>query len=184
MEYPWSDERAGVDHPAMDSPRFDVTERQRGDVWFLASPFGAVQREVDIPRGVYLYIGMLNAESSNLEDPPFYGGTWEERAAGARGVANHIRDLFVEIDGVELDDPQSFRIATDDVKFFAPSPWLYGEAGGEGVSSGDGYFLMLRPLPPGPHTINYRGAFEFTAELDGFNAYYVIEMTYRLNVYE
>src|SRR5580765_1127192 len=31
-------------HPFIDDPSFDVTEGQSGDVWFLAAPFGTVER--------------------------------------------------------------------------------------------------------------------------------------------
>src|SRR6478609_3831476 len=36
-------------HPGTDSPDFDVTAGQSGHVWFLAGPFGTVERSVTIP---------------------------------------------------------------------------------------------------------------------------------------
>jgi hypothetical protein len=186
MELPITDELTGAEHPVMDSPRFDPRQRQRSDIWFLASPFGTVEREVAVPNNVYLYIGMLNAESSDLEaeDSGFYGETPEERGAISANIAEHIVDFFVAVDGVEVENWESHRISSPDVEFTAPTPWIYGDYGGEGLSSGDGYFLMLTPLPPGIHTVYYRGAFQFTVQIDGFDGYYVIEMTYRLIVPE
>ena len=186
MEYPLADELAGVDHPMFHSPRFDVNYRQglRGNVWFFASPFEPLVREVDIPRGVYLFFGMVNVECSTLEEGLFYGETPEERAFGAKMLADHIVDLAVEIDGVPLEDPYSHRITTSDVEFVAPTPWIFGVHGGEGRSSADGYYLMLNPLAPGLHTVSYRGAFVFTEAVDGFNEYAPIETTYMLNVSE
>jgi serine/threonine protein kinase len=184
MEYPWTDELEGVDHPTFESPRFNVNHRQRGDVWFFASPFGHVVREVNIPSGVYLFFGMINVECSTLEEGLFYGETSEHRAAAAEDLANHIVDVSVQINGVELENPQSFRVANPDVEFVAPTPWVFGQHGGEGVSSGDGYYLMLHPLRPGLHTVSYRGAFLFTVEIDGFDDYAAIETTYILNVLE
>jgi serine/threonine protein kinase len=186
MEYPWSDELSGVDHPTFDSPLFDVTHRQglRGNVWFFASPFGPVVREVNIPNGVYLFFGMINVECSNLEEGLFFGETPRERAEGAKLIADHIVDLVVKINGVALEDPYSHRIASPDVKFVAPTPWVFGVHGGDGLSSGDGYYLMLNPPGPGLHTVSYRGAFRFTKAVNGFDGYEVIETTYRLNVSE
>jgi hypothetical protein len=186
MEYPWNDELAGVDHPTFDSPRFKVSYRQglRGNVWFFASPFGRVVREVEIPRGVYLFFGMVNVECSSLEEGLFYGETPQDRADRAKILADHIVDLVVEINGVALEDPYSHRIASPDVEFVAPTPWIFGVHGGEGVSSAEGYYLMLNPLTPGLHTISYHGAFRFTEALDGFDDYALIETTYRLNVSE
>lgn len=39
--------------------------------------------------------------------------------------------------------------------------------GGSGTGVGDGYFFMLKPLPPGPHTIHYGGRFHIPANAGG-----------------
>ena len=62
-------------HPGIDSPDFDVTEGQSGNVWFLTGPFGTVERNVTIPAGKALFIALINVDSSTLEEPPFYGAT-------------------------------------------------------------------------------------------------------------
>src|SRR5215470_2841206 len=43
-------------HPGTDSPEFDVTEGQSGNVWFLTGPFETVERNVTIPAGKALFI--------------------------------------------------------------------------------------------------------------------------------
>ena len=43
----------------------DVTAGQSGKVWFLASPFGTVERTYSIPAGTSLFVSLLNAEASD-----------------------------------------------------------------------------------------------------------------------
>src|SRR5690242_12084267 len=62
-------------HPGADTPDFDVTEGQSGPVWFLTGPFGTVERNITIAAGTSLLVGLINVESSTLEEPPFYGAT-------------------------------------------------------------------------------------------------------------
>src|SRR5262245_18921629 len=38
-------------HPGNDSPDFDVTDGQSGQVWFLTGPFGTIERSISIPAG-------------------------------------------------------------------------------------------------------------------------------------
>lgn len=150
---------SGVTHPGIDAPTFDVNEGQHGSVWFLAATFGA-DRTCTIPAGKSLFIATLNAECSNLEDPPFFGGTSVQRHNCASDFADLIDplSLFFTINGdpVDLAD---FRAASPDIKFNAPTPWIYGATGGRGRSSGDGYYILLEPLPPGHYDISFGGVF-------------------------
>jgi serine/threonine protein kinase len=188
MELPLTDE-SGIGHPFRADALFDVNQNvvRNQNVWFLGSPFGSHVRECVIPQEVYLFIGMVNAECSDLENAPFIGATQEQRAAGANELAELIVDLYVEVNGKAVDDPYSFRVASPDIKFNAPTPWIFTERGGRGKSSADGYYLMLYPLPPGEHIIYWRGAFDLTplfdvSDLLDIDPYYFIETTYRITV--
>ena len=150
---------SGVTHPGVDAPTFDVTEGQHGNVWFLAATFGA-DRTCTIPAGKALFIATLNVECSNLEPAPFYGATAEDRRDAATAFADLIdpSTLFFTINGAAVD-LADFRAASADIKFNAPTPWIYGATGGKGRSSGDGYYILLEPLPPGDYDISYGGVF-------------------------
>src|SRR6266568_7278799 len=63
----WAMELPVTGHPFNDDPSFDVKNGQSGDVWFLAAPFGTVSRSVTIPSSKALFIGLLDAEASDLE---------------------------------------------------------------------------------------------------------------------
>jgi len=144
-----------VPHPFTDDPAFDVTEGQTGQVWFLGAPFGTVQRTCNIPEGKSLFIGLLNAEDSGLEDP---GSTAAEQLASAQAQADLIQNVAFNLDGVAITNIGSYRVQSPQFTFTAPTPWLFGATGGSSTSVSDGYFVMLEPLAPGTHTLHYSGA--------------------------
>jgi hypothetical protein len=166
-------------HPGNDSPDFDVTEGQSGQVWFLTGPFGTIQRNVTIPAGISLYVALVNVESSTLEEPPFYGATAADQLAIANGFASFITDLSFNVDGKTVDNIGDFRVTSPQFSFTAPSPWIFGETGGAGFSTGVGYFVMLAPLSVGAHTIHYTGAFKFSEAPEDYIA---VDMTYNVTV--
>ena len=178
----WAMELPVTGNPFNDDPSFDVTNGQTGDVWFLAAPFGTVSRSITIPDGKALFIGLLNAEASDLEG---LGTTEAERRATAEWFADHIvtTSLSCTIDGVAVANLSAYRASSPEFSFTAPTPWLFGATGGAGVSVADGYYLMIAPFSIGAHTIHYSGAFHFAiAEGDPFDADFGLDMTYNLTV--
>ncbi len=191
--------RDGVSHPGLECANFDVTEGQTGDVWFLAAPFGDCTRAATIPSGKSLFIALLDSEWSSLETAGTPVCTNVQDAscqlANATYFADHIVDLFFEIDGSRLARPSSFRFVNPQINFFAPCPdWIFksvpnarpsqppAQACGPATSTGDGYFVFVNPLSAGQHKIHYGGAFKFTQKNDGFDAYFPIDITYSLTV--
>ena len=169
-----------VPHPFNDDPAFDVTEGQSGPVWFLSAPLDTAVRTCNIPEGKTLFVGLLNAEDSGLEDP---GSTAADQLASAQFQADHIHSVTFSLDGVALDNIDTYRVQSPQFTFTAPTPWLFGPAGGTSTSVSDGYFVMLDPLAPGTHTLHYAGNFHFaTNEGDPFDYDAALDMTYHLTV--
>ena len=180
----WSMELPLDGHPAIDDPGFDVSTGQTGDVWFLACSFGAIERTCTIPSNKAHFITLLNVECSSLEGPDmgFHGDTAKEQRECAKDWADHIINVFCEVDGVVLKKINSYRVTSPQFSFTAPTPWLFGDIGGTGTSVGDGYYVFVAPLPPGQHTIHYGGEFHFTLAEDGFDADLPVNRTYVLTV--
>src|SRR5713101_5169115 len=125
----WAMELPVTGHPFNDDPSFNVTNGQSGDVWFLAAPFGTVSRNVTIPASKALFIGLLDAEASDLEG---LGTTEAERRATAEFFADHIvtTSLTCTIDGVAVANLSSYRSSSPEFSFTAPTPWIFGATGG------------------------------------------------------
>lgn len=140
-----------------------ISDDQTGNVWFWAAPTATVkcdQRSTIIPANTAIFLTTLDAEASSLEAPPFGATKYEDQLRIARQFADYIQDLFVIIDGQQVPSVTAYRFATAQFIFTAPTPWIFGDTGGMGTSVGDGYFYMLH-LPPGPHTIEYGGTFNY-----------------------
>lgn len=177
----WAMELPAVaNHPFNDDAGFDVTMGQTGNVWFLGTAFGTVTRTCTIPSGKSLFVGLLNAEASDLEG---LGNTYAERLSTANWLADHIvpASLSCTVDGIAVN-LHSYRFASPEFTFTAPTPWIYGATGGNGTSVGDGYYVMVKPLLTGTHILHYTGAFHFTLANDGFDFDASVDMTYNITV--
>lgn len=122
--------------------------------------------ECEVPTGMMLFVEVLGAECSTLEEAPFYGGNEEELRACAQAFVP--QDLEVTIDGVEVKDLNQFFITSPMYEITEPENNILAvPAGTTGQSLGSGVYLMLSQLSAGKHTIYLRGtypSFEYTAE--------------------
>ncbi|MDB6031052.1 MAG: hypothetical protein JWM16_1390 [Verrucomicrobiales bacterium] len=177
----WALSQPVAGHPFVDDPSFNVATGQSGSVWFLATPFGTVERQIRVPAGKSLLIGMLNTEASDLES---LGATEAERRNTANFLANHIVNSSCTINGVAISNLNSYRVTSPEFNFEAPSPWIFGATGGAGVTVSDGYFVMLTPISAGSLTIHITGAFHFSVqEGDPFDFDAAADVTYHVTAH-
>ena len=96
--------------------------------------------------------------------------TLEEARAGSNSLIDPTASLSCEIDGVPVPDLFAYRAQTfpggfvfeiPEGSIFTQVPACAGgvpcEPGPRPFSVSDGYWLGLRPLPPGEHTIHFTG---------------------------
>jgi hypothetical protein len=149
-------------HLFLDTPEFDFSSGQSGSVWFVGAPDGPLTRTVDLPSGKALFLTLRDVEVSSLEAPPFYGATEDEQRTLATWFADHIVEVYCEINGVPVPNLWDYRAGSPQFEFTAPTPWVWGDVGGKGTAVSDGYFLMVE-LPKGHHTIHFGGTYHFEA---------------------
>jgi hypothetical protein len=176
----WLMELPVAGNPSSDTVSFEVSSGQSGNVWFLAAPFSTlpVKRTCTIPAGKALFVGLLNAEASSLEG----FATADLQLKNATSNADHIINLSATIDGISIGNLGTYRVASPQFTFTAPTPWLFGATGGICTSVGDGYYLMFQPFSTGAHTLHYSGEFLFTVANGGFDYHAYLDMTYNLTV--
>lgn len=152
-----------------------------GPVFFLVGSFvGPVTRQCTVP-AVPLFIPIINAECSNVEDPPFFGSNAHQRRVCAAKLIDgvDVGGLEVTVDGKSLQSLGYFRAQSPDFQFTLPD--MDNILGLENVTSGnavsDGYYVMLRPLAPGNHVIQVKGAC-VSGDCAGFSQ----DVTYQLSV--
>lgn len=155
-----------------------ISAGQSGTVWYWATPssyFHALdvpntpltcdQSANVIPADTSILLATLDTFSSTLLPPGVYTPT---TAAGEQAIANRfadrIQDLFVTIDNVPVTDVTAYRVATDQFTFTAALRWVFGipeDIYGTDTAVADGYYLILKPLSAGSHTIHYGGRFHY-----------------------
>jgi hypothetical protein len=152
--------------PADRNPLADATgefagEGQSGPVWFFAGTFGnSVERSYSVPAGKAIFVPVFNwiFGSGVFDcDPTVPGVPCDVDTLRAAAAANtEAADvLVVIIDDVPVQDVRGYRASSPE-----PFSITYPENSVTGVPAGtyspqvaDGYWLMLRPLKKGSHTI-------------------------------
>lgn len=141
---------------AEDSPVADRTGAlcragQQGPVWFLAGGYGnsRVVRECTVPAGKHLFFPLANYVAMPTE-----GGapTCELMMRDARQITDGASQLVLRIDGQPQPGLEAHRVDSRGC-FDAGARRSPPEAAFP--SAGNGYYVMLKPLPPGKHVIEF-----------------------------
>ena len=159
--------------PRDNSPVSDATgalcaAKQDGDVWFLATSDGTapVVRACSVPAGKSVFVPIaVTMERSGNKEPDCASMA----RIAADTLSHHVSRLSMAIDGQAVDNLASYRVATADC--FALGLRQVPRVAARGTVA-DGYYVMLKTLAPGPHTIVVSSRFDSTA----------LSTTYRLDV--
>jgi hypothetical protein len=150
----WAGSFARAESPIADRTGELCASKQAGPVWFLAGTYGTRRtlRTCRVPRGKYLFFPLVNFVVMPTREESI---TCDKAKADAAQATDRASLLVLEIDGVRHSDLERHRQATR--KCFD-----MGALAQTGVrifpSAANGYYVMLKPLPPGQHVINFGGA--------------------------
>jgi hypothetical protein len=127
---------------------------QSGPVWFLAGTYGThrTTRACRAPRGKHLFFPLINYIVMPRPGVPI---TCLRVKSDASAMTNDVSALVLDIDGVRVPDLVSYRQAT--TQCFDMGARTEGRVR-VFPSAANGYYVMLRPLSPGRHEINFGGA--------------------------
>lgn len=140
----------------------DVNQPKK-DVWFLAGIFATEDstvephRETTIPYDRSILLPVINCEANPIEYPHLK--TEEDLIKHVTQDTNTIvrKDVFVNGKRVPSQrvpsDPPIFTLLIHDDNGL-------GVKGGTTKAAADGYYVFLKPLPNGEHSISFRGACE------------------------
>jgi hypothetical protein len=144
--------------PSSDTTGAQCGAKQGGEVWFLASSDGtqAIVRDCAVPAGKTLFVPLISTtERSNSGEPNC--GAMARQAAGALA---HVSRLSMMIDGHPVGGLENHRQPTGEC--FALDARQASRSATKAAVA-DGYYVMLQPLPPGPHTIAVEAGIDGTA---------------------
>ena len=147
--------------PADKNPITDQTGKHCGEgqgslpIFFLAfSNSGGAQRTCTVPAGKAILVPINVALVSKAEFPAAKNDDDLHRLAEEDESSNPF--VFLSVDGKQFQDLEKFRVPSGpfDVNISADHP--FGFAGPTRAVS-DGYWVILEPLEPGAHTIEFGG---------------------------
>ncbi len=146
-------------NPVRDNTGIRCAVGQRGDVWFLAGGFGSakIHRNCTVPADKYLFFPVVNMsywpESEN-------NGMTCDTVKHAAALNNDTAiDLFAELDGEGIDNVKNYRVASRECfNIFKRRPASLGGFNAH-PSASDGYWLLLKPLSKGTHTLKFGGRY-------------------------
>jgi hypothetical protein len=190
-------------HPLFQDGPVDCSVGQSGNVWFIGGTFttntvegvrtGTANRSCTVPPGTALFFPIINSECSSVPpNPPFPGdNNGDDSTAGLRACSTGIvnltnlspNGLWASVDGNRINDVAQYRAPSPEFTFGPLPPdnifesFGIGEVGASYRSVSDGYYLLLRPLSAGPHTIQFHGEFDFPDQ-----SKFIEDITYHIYV--
>jgi hypothetical protein len=161
-------------NPLTDVDGGDCDIDQKGPVWYLAGTTGgSADRECTIPEGKDILFPIINVFCSEIVDedtikdllniPPEEDIPPSQLKRGLIACAEFFMDqvdiLEVTIDGEEISGLEDFRVQSPLFKIVYPEDNVFGvETTTEPQKSiSDGFWILLRGLEPGEHTIEFTG---------------------------
>ncbi|MGF6968720.1 hypothetical protein OKW43_005748 [Paraburkholderia sp. WC7.3g] len=187
--------KATPNNPLLDLTGQDcaVDQSTSSRVFFLVGTFGpgsATRNNCSVPAGKFLFFPLLNFIDIHVPEGLPGGDTndtvpklWKD----LQSFIGPVTELHASVDGVPVSNlvPAMFRacaglippctapgfsVTLPENNLFGVSAMVYSPA------VADGYYLMLAPLPPGPHTIKFGGAGTFNGTP------FSVDITYNLIV--
>lgn len=191
--------RNPITHPLIYPTTGNCGAGQSGPVWFLGgvfftadTPAQPVSRNCTVPGNTALFFPIVNSSCSELEvtsAPNNYNNCGTDKSE--TGLRSYIKpwmdtatDLRAEIDGVAVWDVSRYRVLSGPGCFSYTLPVdnilrFFGEIVPANTPSGcavaDGYYLLLRPLSAGAHTLHFHSV------LPAFGNY-TLDVRYALTV--
>jgi hypothetical protein len=154
----WALSAPEATHPIRDTNGVHCGVGQGGNVWFLAGGFGSskVRRVCTVPAGKTLFFPLVNMVYWPRNLPNY---TCDRAKASAALNNDTAMDLFAEIDGQAVPALKSHRVTTDKCfNAFGRIPADQRPYDAYPAAS-DGYWLMVKPLPPGVHRLKFGGRY-------------------------
>jgi hypothetical protein len=149
--------------PANSNPIFSnpCNVKQTDQFFYLAGTFGgSADRNCTVPKGKPIFFPVINILASLDPTPDF--NTLEKLKIAADGYIDGATDVKVSVDGVSVKNINSLRAQSPPFK-------VQDNLTPDGVLTAvsDGYWVPLKPLSVGQHTIHFAGKQpDFNFELD------------------
>lgn len=158
----------GEENPLTGGTGTNCVYQRIGNVGLVAvDPLSESTITCQVPTGMMLFLDVLSAECSTVEEDPFYGGNEEELRACAEGFT--ITDLQASIDGTSVKKLDQYIHTSPLFDFTLPEDNILYTDELTGQSVSNGAHLMLAPLSPGEHVVYLHASIpelDFTVDMN------------------
>ena len=157
--------------PYQDRDGSRCAEHQDGPVWFLAGTDGSfdAMRTCTIPADRHLFVPLITRAVGAGEPGETEALSCTQKQQRAANFVDHVYTGLVLLDGRPIGQYQRMRAAGES---------CFTLTSNDPAVATDGYWLMLKPLPPGQHTLAIAAAyregprqmmqnFQYTLEVQG-----------------
>jgi hypothetical protein len=147
----WAESFADYESPIADKKGSRCQLKQTGAVWFLAGTYGTRRtiRTCTVPAGKYLFFPLINYVVFPRSG---YSLTCAQATDTAADVTEDVSSLVLDVDGKVFKNLEAHRQPTKGCFDLAAQA-----GGGMTPAAANGYYIMLRPLSRGTHTLNFGG---------------------------
>ena len=155
----WAMSIPDATNPLRDQNGEHCARGQGGKVWFLAGGFGSskIRRTCTIPPGKPLFFPLVNMAYWPRSSASQF--TCEQAKLSAALNNDTAIELFAELDGTSIEGLKQYRVASQTCfDMFARIPRNVRPYKAYPAAS-DGYWLLLKPLKKGHHSLKFGGRY-------------------------
>jgi hypothetical protein len=146
-------------NPSLDTTgKYCSVNQNNKDVWFLTGTFGniePVKRRCAIPAGKAIFFPVLVKEDSLAEDSDLK--TDSDLINRCNQATNKLINIEAFIDDLKMEHLEEYRVRSEVFDLIFPNDNVYNVRPGLTRSVCDGYWLFIKPLRVGRHSILFRG---------------------------
>ncbi len=167
-------------NPILDKTGAFAAEGQDGPVFFLAGNAGGeTSRKCSVPAGKPIFVPILNYIESDVPDK----ADEKKLLATAKTKMDAAQDIQATLDDKPIAGLDHFRVSSAIFTFTGPdkvADAAFEDCVGKQKAASDGYWIMLKPLPPGKHTLHFKSKVKPSEGEKPFQ----LDVTYELTVEE
>lgn len=174
-----------ANHPMNDTTGQYCAVAQAGPVFFLMGTVNGAsvnRTQCVVPAGKALFLPVVNAICALPEDDPQKPhNRYQAMIKSCSDLIDLVKkdSLKVTVDGLPIEGVDDFRAPSPIFSYVGKANLFGGWYEGEhDYAFSDGYWVMLKPLPPGTHAIHFEGVLDYADPTPDF----VIDVTYLLTV--
>jgi hypothetical protein len=145
-------------NPGLDSSgeKFDPNQGHPNVIFLVGTFEGYAERYYDIPEKKAILLPVINFITSFIEEPDLK--TEQQLVSRAKEDIDSMVRKRLTIDGTGLTDIEKYRVRSRAFDLTFPEDNIFGFRPGITKAISDGYWIFLKPLSHGRHTIYASGS--------------------------